>query len=140
MTSIDDLQKSADNERPRGATGLPITITAYVTLFADTYLVLASLAGKMMKATYTAHLLPFIGDKDPDETHLMVLIIATWTAALAVGCLSSRRRSSNDNYPAALAWIVPVLAIPWLFILIPTTLNWAKQLFFYAKQLFLSGP
>ena len=134
MTSIDDLQKSADNERPRGPTGLPITITAYVTLFADTYLVLASLASRMMKEAYASYLLPFSGDKNSDETHLTVLTIATWTAVLAVGCLSSRRRSSNDNYSAAVVWIVLVLAIPWLFVLIPTTLttlNWAKQLFLY---------
>ena len=134
MTAIDDSQKSGDNEPLQVARASPFTIAAYVTLLADTYLVLASLASRMMKEAYSSYLLPFSGDRNPDKTDLMVLIIATWTAVLVVGCLSSRRRSSNDNYSAAVVWIVLVLAIPWLFVLIPTTLttlNWAKQLFLY---------
>jgi hypothetical protein len=134
MTAIDDSQKSGDNEPPQVVRASPFTIAAYVTLLADAYLVLASLASRMMQEAYASYLLPFSGDKNSDETHLTVLIIATWTSVLAVGCLWSRRRSSNDNYSAAVVWIVLVLTIPWLFVLIPTTLttlNWAKQLFLY---------
>ncbi|MFP6765862.1 MAG: hypothetical protein VB858_19685 [Planctomycetaceae bacterium] len=134
MTAKYDSQKSGNNEPLQVARASPFTIAAYVTLLADTYLVLASLASRMMKEAYSSYLLPFSGDRNPDETDLMVLIIATWTAVPAVGCLSSRRRSSNDNVSAAVVWIVLVLAIPWLFVLIPTTqttLNWAKQLFLY---------
>lgn len=134
MATIDGIQQSDENESLEVAKASPFTIAAYVTLLADTYLVLASLASRMMKEAYASYLLPFSGDKNSDETHLMILIIATWTAVLAVGCLSSRRRSSNDNYSAAVVWIVLVLAIPWLFVLIPTTLttlNWAKQLLLY---------
>jgi hypothetical protein len=134
MTAIDDSQKSGDNEPSQVVRASPFTIAAYVTLLADAYLVLASLASRMMQEAYASYLLPFSGDKNSDEPHFMVLIIATWTAVLAMGCLSSRRRSSEDNYSAAVVWIVLVLAIPWLFVLIPTTLttlNWAKQLFLY---------
>lgn len=134
MTVIDDSQKSGDNEPLQVTRASPFTIAAYVTLLADAYLVLASLASRMMRNAYTSYLLPFSTDKNSDGTHLMVLIIATSTAVLAVGCLSSRRRSSNDNYAAAVVWIVLVLAVPWLFVLIPTTLNtlnWAKHVFLY---------
>ena len=135
MTAIHDSEKRGDNEPLQVARASPFTIAAYVTLLADTYLVLASLASRMMKEAYASYLLPFIADKTSDETHLMTVIIATGTAVPAARYLSSRRTNSNDNYPAAVAWIVSVLAIPWLFILIPTTLttlNWAKQLFLYA--------
>jgi hypothetical protein len=134
MTAIDESQKSGDSEPLQVARASPFTIAAYVTLLADAYLVLASLASRMMKEPYASYLLPFSGDKNSDAIHLMILIIATWTAVLAVGCLSSRRGSSNDNYSVAVVWIVLVLAIPWLFVLIPatlTTLNWVKQLFLY---------
>lgn len=134
MKAVDDSQKSADTEPLQVARGSPFKIAAYVTLLADAYLVLASLASRMMKNASASYLLPFSGGKHSDETHLMVLIIATWTAVLAVGCLSSRRTSSNDNYAAAVVWIVLVLAVPWLFVLIPATLNtlnWAKHLVLY---------
>ena len=134
MTTDDGSQKSGDNEPLQVARSSPLIVAAYVTLLADAYLVLASLASRMMKNASASYLLPFNGGKNSEETHLMVLIIATWTAVLAVGCLSPRRRSSNDNYAAAVVWVVLVLAVPWLLILIPTTLNtlhWAKHLFLY---------
>lgn len=62
----------------------PFTIAAYVTLLADAYLVLASLASRMMQEAYASYLLPFSGDNNSDETHFLVLIVATWTAILAV--------------------------------------------------------
>jgi len=134
MTTIDDSQKSGDNEPPQVLRASPFTIAAYVTLLADAYLVLASLASRMMQEAYASYLLPFSGDNNSDETHFLVLIVATWTAILAVGCLSSRRTSSQGNHSAAVVWFFLVLAVPWLFILIPTilnTLNWAKRLFLY---------
>ena len=134
MTAVGDSRNGDDTEPLQVWRFSPFKIAAYVTLLADAYLVLASLASRVMNNASASYLLPFRGGKHSDESHVMVLIIATWTAVLAVGCLSSRRTSSKDNYAAVVVWVVLVLAVPWFFVLMPialSALRWAKHLYLY---------
>lgn len=90
---------------------------AYLTLFVDAYLVLASIATRMMKAEYTQFLPPFGPGSGPEPSRILVLIIATWTSVLAVGCLNQSRKQS-DSTPGSV-WFIVVLAIAWLSYLVP---------------------
>ena len=136
MAAVGDSRRSPGDAPPQVTRVSPFTIAAYVTLFADAYLVLASLASKMMQNVSASYLLPFHSEENPGETHVIVLVVATWTSVLAVGCLSSRQRDSHDNWLAGVVWIGVVLAIPWLFVLMPM----ASNIVIWAKQLFLYGP
>ena len=69
------------------------TFFAYATLLLDTYLVLASVATRMMKDTYTSYLPPFGSVENTERVRFFILIVAAWTAALAIGCLKKRRRN-----------------------------------------------
>ena len=89
----------------------------YLTLVVDAYLVLASIATRMMKAEYTHFLPPFGSDNGTQPSRVLVLIMATWTAILAVGCLNQSRPESNSA-PGSL-WFIVVLAIAWMSYLMP---------------------
>ena len=88
----------------------------YGTLIVDVYLVLASIATRMMNSQYTGYLPPF-GPDGAQTSRFMVLLIATWTAILALGCI----RSNNPKSAGApgTIWFVLVLAIVWLGYLTP---------------------
>lgn len=61
---------------------------SYVTLIVDAYLVLASIATKMMKSQYTYYLPPFGSEAGHELSRGMVLLVATWTAVLSLGCIN----------------------------------------------------
>ena len=138
MTEIDHAQTSDENESLPVAEVSPFTIVAYITLLADAYLVLASLATKMMNRAYASYLLPFGGGNNAGETHFWALIVATWTGTLAVGCLSSRDPSSRGKHGAAIVWFLLVIALGALGLItaglrsgVSSGLSWAKELFLY---------
>jgi len=88
-------------------------VAGYVTLAVDAYLVLASIATRTMKAEYSRFLPPFGADDGTEPARLTVLLIATWTAILAIGCLNAgRARSDNGSAPGSL-WFILVLGIVW---------------------------
>jgi len=92
------------------------------TLVVDAYLVLASIATKMMKREYSSYLLPF-GSEGDAPSRLTVLLIATWTAILAIGCIRSNSTQSNKSSAPGTLWFVLVLAIVWLAYLTPVLWN-----------------
>lgn len=92
-------------------------VVGYGTLVIDAYLVLASIATQMMKAEYTRFLPPYGSDSGSEPSRILVLIVATWTAILAVGCLNQSRPQANSS-PGSL-WFIVVLAIAWMSYLAP---------------------
>lgn len=92
------------------------------TLIIDAYLVLASIATKMMKREYSGYLLPF-GSEGDAPSRFIVLLIATWTAILAIGCIRSSNTKSEKSSAPGILWFVVVLAIVWLVNLIPILWN-----------------
>lgn len=134
MAVMDDSQENDDGKQVYVARVSVFSVIAYATLLADAYLVLASLASRVMKVGYASNLLPFYADKSSDGSLLVVLVITTWTAVLALGCLSWRRGSSGESVSVVGIWVCLVLAVPWLFVLksvVGGALHWAKQLFLY---------
>ena len=92
---------------------------AYGTLVADVYLALASVATKMMQPQYRGYLPPFGSDGNTELSRSTVLLVVTWTAILAMGCLSADKvKSDNATVPGTL-WFLLVLAIIWLVHLTP---------------------
>lgn len=90
----------------------------YGTLLCDAYLVLTSIAAKMMQPQY-GHLLPPFGWEGVGvPSHFTVLFIATWTGILAMGCLARNTTPEKADAPGKL-WFVLVLATVWLVHLIP---------------------
>ena len=89
------------------------------TLVVDAFLVLASIATKMMKREYSGYLLPF-GSEGSEPSRFLVLLIASWTGILAIGCIRSRKTSSDG---AGTLWFVLILAIVWLAYLMPALWN-----------------
>lgn len=101
----------------------------YGTLVVGAYLVLASVASKMMKSQYLGYLPPFGSMGGAEPSNFMVLLIATWTAILAMGCLRVNR-SPTDQAPApGSLWFGLVLVIVWLVYLVPMLINLSRYLF-----------
>jgi len=104
-------------------------VVGYGTLAVDVYLVLASIANRMMKAEYS-HLLPPFGSGGGGEpSRVIVLLIATWTAILAMGCLAAARPKSKDAPAPGSLWFVVVLVLAWLSYLTPALRTLCSQLF-----------
>ena len=91
--------------------GTFFSVVGYGALVVDAYLVLASIAARMMKAEYLAYLPPF-GAVEPSR--FVVLLVATWTAVLAIGCLSANDAPSGRRSAPGVLWFVLVLAVAWL--------------------------
>jgi len=105
-------------------------VMGYGTLIADAYLVLASIATRMMQAEYS-HLLPPFGsfNQGNELSRVIVLVIATWTAILAMGCLAAARHKSKDAPAPGSLWFVVVLVLAWLSYLTPALKTLCSQLF-----------
>lgn len=100
------------------------TLFAFATLFVDAYLVLAAVANKMIGGTGSTSLPPFGQEVASEETRLMVLSLATWTAVLAVGCLykghaPSAQAASEQRGMAGVVWFVILLLVVWAAYLLP---------------------
>jgi hypothetical protein len=108
------------------------TVLAYGTLVVDGYLALASIATKMMSQKC---LPPFgmVGDSHPSR--VLVLLVATWTAALAIVCLRAGHAQTNRRSPAGVIWFVLLLAIIW-GVYLPRLLSWPITFFW---DLFIRG-
>ena len=94
------------------------TALSYGTLVVDAYLALALTATRMMKRGYTSHLPPFGSEGVSEGTRFLVLLIATWTAVLAIGCLRANSAQAESPHAPGTVWFVLVLAIVWLPVLI----------------------
>ncbi len=90
------------------------TILGFGTLLIDTYLVLTSIASRMMNAEYREHLPLFGPESDLASSPFMVLIIATWTALLAIGCIRADRKTPEDSNTPALIPFVLILGLVWI--------------------------
>jgi hypothetical protein len=97
------------------------TVAAYGTLVIDVYLALAAVATKVD----VRHLPPFGAERVTDGLRFLVLIVATWTATLAIGCLRAGRGPATTQ-PASVFWFVLVLGLVWIGLLLP----WLLQILF----------
>jgi hypothetical protein len=104
-------------------------VVGYGTLIIDVYLVLASVAAKMMKAEYSRYLPPFGSEGGAEPTRFMVLLVATWTAILAIGCLRANDAPSEETRAPGTLWFVAVLALVWLVYLTPVLIDVLWKLF-----------
>ena len=129
MTNMDN-QNDENSTPPKTKTSL-WTILAHATLLVDAYLVLASIASQMMKNTYRTYLPPFDRVDNIEGARLFTLIVATWTAVLAMGCLKMRRVPSDSAYSAGIVWVVLLLSVVWLMYLTPAIIDVSRNLFLY---------
>lgn len=107
------------------------TVLVYGTLFVDAYLVLASLAARMMQAQYRTYLSPFGSDGVSNPQHIPVLMIATWTAVLAIGCLKTQSSQTDNTGTPGTVWFIVVLSTVWLIEIVPILINVARGLFLH---------
>lgn len=98
-------------------------VLGYGTLVVDIYLVLASTAAKMMNSQYRSYLPPFGSDGAAEPSRFMVLLLATWTAILALGCLRANNLRSETGAAPGTLWFVLVLATVWLVYSMPVLWN-----------------
>ena len=105
------------------------TAAAYETLLADAYLALAWVATRMMHREYHRYLPPFGIDGVSEGSGLLVLIVATWTAVLALGCLRAGRTERDESHAPGALWFVLVLAVVWIMILLPLAIDALWNLF-----------
>lgn len=105
------------------------TVLAYLTLLVDVYLVLASLAARMMKEEYSSWL-PLVGSNGNSETHsFAVLVVATWTAILAIGCLRIQNLQTDNAHTPSTVWFILVLSIIWLINIVPMLSRFSWDVF-----------
>ena len=98
-------------------------VVGYGTLVVDVYLALASIATKMMKPQYGGYLPPFSSEGVTEPSRFMVLLVATWTAILAMGYLKANHVKSDGAPAPGTTWFVLVLAMLWLGYLTPVLWN-----------------
>ena len=104
-------------------------MVGYGTLILDVYLVLASVATKMMNTQYRHLLPPFGSNGGAEPSRLIVLFVATWTAILAMGCLRANTVQSEGGSAPGTLWFVLVLALVWLVYLVPVIIDVSRNLF-----------
>ena len=105
------------------------SVVGYGTLVVDAYLILASIAAPMMEAQYRAYLPPFGSAEFGQPSRFVVLLVATWTAVLAMGCLRANDVQSVRGSAPGVLWFVLVLAIVWLVYLTPLLIGLIWNLF-----------
>ena len=90
-------------------------LLAYSTLVVDAYLALASLATRMG----VERLPPFGSGRVADSSRFYAMLVASWTALLAFGCL--RRISPDQDQPQGIGlyWFILVLVLAWFVHLMP---------------------
>ena len=106
---------------------------AYGTLVVDAYLALAALATKAMPREGHWYLPPFGFVVASEASRFLVLLIATWTAILALGCLSVSGDQRERPHSAAVLWFVLVLAVVWLFFVLPLLVELFWQWFIWGR-------
>ena len=80
---------------------------------SDALLVLAATASQMMQEKFR-YLLPPLGNENGDPTRFSVLVVATKTGVLAIGCLTTRRKESDSVSIAAIFPFLLILVVGWL--------------------------
>lgn len=104
---------------------------AYATLVVDAYLALASVATKATPREGHRYLPPFGFVDASDTSRFLVVLVATWTAILALGCLSACGEQRERHHSAAVLWFVLVLAVVWLFLVLPLLVELFWQWFIW---------
>ena len=82
----------------------------------NSYLALASVAAKVMQP-HRRYLPPF--ESNTQVSQSVVLLVVTWTAILAIGCLRVASGKSDDATMPGAIWFLLVLAIVWIVHLAP---------------------
>ena len=100
---------------------------AYGTLVVDAYLALASVATKATPREGHRYLPPFGFVGASEASRFLVLLVATWTAILALGCLSVSGEQRERPHAAAVLWFVLVLAVVWLFLVLPLLFELVRE-------------
>ncbi len=95
------------------------TAAAYGTLVVDAYLALASVATKALPREGHRFLPPFGFVGASQASRFVVLLVATWTAILALGCLKASDEKRQRPHSAAVLWFLLVLALIWLLFVLP---------------------
>ena len=98
------------------------TVIAYGTLVVDAYLALASIATRVG----VRHLPPFGSERVSDSSRLLVIVVATWTAVLVVGCFRARSIQPESPHAPGILWFLIVLAAAWLAVLLPLLASLAE--------------
>jgi hypothetical protein len=94
-------------------------VVAYSTLFVDAYLALALVATAAMPRPYHHYLPPFGLEGVAAAPRILVLLVVTWTAFLAVGCLGANNRQLQGIELIVVFWVLLLLVIVWLALVLP---------------------
>ena len=104
---------------------------AFGTLAIDVYLALVSVATRMISGKNAAYLLPFASDGVSDGERILMLVVAGWTAVLAIGCLKASDPHNERPFAPGPIWFVVVLVVIWLSYIIPLVVAAFWNLFVY---------
>lgn len=104
------------------------TALAYATLVVDGYLALAAVATKVVPQV-RRYLPPFAWLDVSETTRYLVLLVATWTAFLALGCLRPTGSQRDRPHAAVVLWFGLVLAMVWLLLLLPLLVERLREFF-----------
>jgi hypothetical protein len=100
---------------------------AYGTLVVDAYLALAAVATKATPREGHRYLPPFGFVGASEASRFLVLVVATWTAILALGCFRAGGEQRERPHSAAVLWFVLVLAVVWLFLVLPLLFELVRE-------------
>ncbi len=131
MTGTDSAHSNVDMSTPENTRTSVWTMLAYGTSLVDAYLALASVASRMMENTSSSYLPPINSEANTEGTRFFTLMVATCTAAIALGCLWMCRPPTDGIHAAGAAWFVALCSTTWLTYLSPFATGILKHLFFY---------
>jgi hypothetical protein len=106
---------------------------AYGTLVVDAYLALAAVATRATPREVHRYLPPFGLVGESEASRFLVLLVATWTAILALGCLRASDEHRERPHAAAVLWFVLVLAVVWLALVLPWLVGLFWQWFLWGR-------
>jgi hypothetical protein len=106
---------------------------AYGTLVVDAYLALASVATRATPREGHRYLPPFGWVGASDASRFLVVVVATWTAILALGCLRASGEQRERPHSAAVLWFVVVLAVVWLSLVLPWLAELVSEWFIWGR-------
>jgi hypothetical protein len=109
------------------------TAVAYGTLVVDAYLALASVATKAIPREGRRYLPPFGFVGVSEASRFLVLLVATWTAILALGCLRASGEQRERSHSAGVLWFVLVLAVIWLLLMLPLLVELLWEWFVWGR-------